>query len=79
MVLIDAVYIHESGGKTLLDYFISGIIEKETNYILFLDKRLKADFVNYIPESNIIFVEATELNRFKLYKIYNMICSKQFS
>ncbi len=70
MVLIDAVYIHESGGKTLLDYFIRGVLARKCKFILFLDKRITAEFVSLLPGTNVIFVNATERDRYLMYKKY---------
>ena len=41
MILIDAVFIHNGGGKVLLDYLISNLISNNFAFTLLLDKRLE--------------------------------------
>jgi len=67
MVLIDATYIHESGGKTLLEYFVSGVLDQKYNFILLLDKRLDAEFVIRVPPNKIFWVNSSEKDRFLIY------------
>jgi len=66
MTLVDATYINETGGKTLLNYFIENIINKglEEKFYFLLDDRLK---LNY-PKINFEFIKASEKNRLKFYK-----------
>ena len=66
MTLVDATYINETGGKTLLNYFIENIIDKgfEEKFYFLLDDRLK---LNY-PKINFEFIKASEKNRIKFYK-----------
>ena len=66
MILVDAVYINELGGKTLLNYFIDKVIHMglEKKFYFILDDRLK---LNY-PKINFEFIKASEKNRLKFYK-----------
>ncbi len=42
MILIDAVFIHDGGGRVLLDYLISHLVkEKEVEIVYLLDKRME--------------------------------------
>lgn len=64
MVLIDAIYIHELGGKILLQYFIDELNKKKyKDFYFLLDKRIK---LKNTPR-NIKFLKASEKNRKKFY------------
>ena len=42
MILVDAVFIHDGGGRVLLDYLISHLVEqKEVEIVFLLDKRME--------------------------------------
>lgn len=41
MILIDAVFINNGGGKVLLDYLVSNLTTHNFNFVLLLDKRLE--------------------------------------
>jgi len=66
MILVDATYINETGGKTLLNYLIENIIDKglEEKFYFLLDDRLKLKY----PKINFEFIKASEKNRLKFYK-----------
>ncbi len=70
MILIDTVYIHKSGGKTLLDYFLNSLnksyaIEK---CVLLLDKRFQSEQQKIIVKSVYFVIDAGERERKKIYK-----------
>jgi glycosyltransferase involved in cell wall biosynthesis len=65
MILIDSVYINNSGGKTLLEYFINQILESD-RYIFLIDVRLTSSSVNLIK--NKIYVNPSEKSRKIAYK-----------
>jgi glycosyltransferase involved in cell wall biosynthesis len=70
MILIDAVYIHESGGKILLEYFINKLGIKKNRYILLLDKRLSSSYIKDTqPDS--IAINPNERERSKYYNRLN--------
>lgn len=78
MILIDSVYINNSGGRTLLEYFIKEIADSE-NYIFLLDTRLPIE--SSILMKNKIFVNPSEKSRklayreaFNLYNIETIFC-----
>ena len=70
LILLDTVYINRYGGKTLLDYLLTYIIEKEDpkNYLFLFDSRLNSDLISKIPKSNSFIVNASEIQRIKFYK-----------
>ena len=67
MLLLDSLYINNSGGKILLDYLVE-ILEthKIPTYYLF-DERCKGDFP-MVPNRRKVFMKATLINRHSFYK-----------
>ena len=46
MILFDSIYIHQGGGKTILNILISNIIEnKLDDYFFIIDERYSDDIV----------------------------------
>ena len=77
MILLDASYINIGGGKSLLNYFITTLKNKNIldNYIFIFDKRLgELNFNIEIKDDKKYFIESNEFNRFL---IYNKIIKKQ--
>lgn len=68
MLLIDAIYIHESGGKSLLVYFLSELQKQEKAFTVLLDSRIDSVIAQSLPANNYLFVRASELNRKKIYQ-----------
>lgn len=77
MILLDSLYINNSGGKVLLDYLINTIISSgQTNRFHFLlDKR---GVYNYLEKISYEFGEPSELFRYKFYKKNKNKFSKVF-
>lgn len=75
MILIDAVFIHTGGGKSLLDYLISELNKKDVEIYYLLDLRYKSQ----IPEvtGNVEFVSGF-FNRCKFYNKNKTKFSKIF-
>ena len=72
MTLIDAIYIHDLGGKLLLQYFIDELDKKHLKGFYFLlDERIK---LKNIPH-NFQFLKASERNR----KIFYFKNERKFS
>jgi glycosyltransferase involved in cell wall biosynthesis len=68
MILIDAIYINNSGGKILLDYLIEIFREEKFNVHFLLDERI----INCHPEINnneITYLRADLILRHKFYKV----------
>ena len=75
MTLIDAIYIHDLGGKLLLQYFIDKLEVKHLNKFYFLlDERIKLK--NTPP--NFSFLKASEKNRIFFYSNTKTKFSKIF-
>ena len=70
MILLDSVYINESGGKVLLEYFIKEIEKKGLlfNFFFLFDSRFNSSSLNLINEKQRFEVIASENNRRKFYK-----------
>jgi glycosyltransferase involved in cell wall biosynthesis len=68
MLLIDAIYIHKSGGKSLLVYFLSELQKQEKAFTVLLDSRIDSVIAQSLPANNYLFVRASELNRKKIYQ-----------
>jgi len=69
LVLIDAIYIHNSGGKTLLNTLIKSLSKIDiNNYFFLLDNRLDKGFVDSLDIVNLEFIEASEKTRSFFYK-----------
>lgn len=56
MILIDAVFIHTGGGKSLLDYLISEINKANIEVFYLLDVRYESQAPKYLKKDHISFV-----------------------
>ena len=65
MVLIDALYINNSGGLRLLKYLVDTLIQKGVDFYLLADKRCNGVF-DYVQ--NVEYLKASLRNRTKWYK-----------
>ena len=70
MILLDAVYINQSGGKVLLEYFIRSIHERGQlpNFFFLLDSRLDSFCLNIIAPGQQFRIVSSESNRRSFYK-----------
>jgi glycosyltransferase involved in cell wall biosynthesis len=67
MILIDALYVNNGGGKILLDYLIEKLEETKLSVCYLLDSRVK-NKIQQIKNSNIIIFESASLfNRLNFY------------
>jgi glycosyltransferase involved in cell wall biosynthesis len=67
MILIDALYVNNGGGKILLDYLISELLKNNTDNIYFLfDNRIKDEYM-HLPLRNKIFIKPSLINRHIFY------------
>ena len=68
MLFIDAVYIHESGGKALLGYFLEKLIEQRKDFFILFDKRFTSSIFNQLSPNQYQLVTASEGNRKQVYQ-----------
>lgn len=66
MLLIDAIYINNGGGKILLDYLISSLEESEIDVFYLLDERVRGKYP-MIEDEKVFFLNANFLKRQKFY------------
>lgn len=76
MILFDAVYINNGGGKVLLDILISEIEKEDTVVYYLLDKRIENEYQAKLK--NVTFIEASLLKRHQFYKKNELKFSKVF-
>lgn len=69
-ILIDAVYINESGGKVLLEYLIKNLLKSKdfSKYFFLFDNRFHSSIKDEIPFDQKKSVEGTESARLSFYK-----------
>lgn len=67
MILIDTLYINDSGGKVLLDYLITELEATSKKVFYLLDQRVKGKIPNIKPENKVIFLKASLLARHRFY------------
>ena len=68
LLLIDAIYIHESGGKALLEYLLRSLSQAEVPFFLLADERLEISSYSNIPENKWVKLLSTESNRKHFYE-----------
>ena len=80
MTLIDAIYIHNSGGKVLLEILIKKILKTNLDCFFFLfDSRLERSLISQVDSKNFKILKASEYNRTIFYKkrhrkFYHFFC-----
>ena len=67
MLLLDSMYINNSGGKVLLDYLVKELEKSDLDIYYLFDKRCEKDF-QYISSQNKTYLRASLFNRHKFYK-----------
>lgn len=65
-ILIDALYINNSGGKILLDYLVSKLEDSKIRAYYIFDERCNQDF-DEIPEERKTYLKASLLERYLFY------------
>ncbi|QQV03382.1 MULTISPECIES: glycosyltransferase [Chryseobacterium] len=68
MILLDAIYINNSGGKILLDYLIQELEKSEKKVFYLLDSRVEGK-ISYLngSKNEVLLIQASLLNRYKFY------------
>ncbi|MBU8883088.1 glycosyltransferase [Kaistella sp. DKR-2] len=69
MILLDSLYINNSGGKVLLDYLVQEVEKAGLEVFYLFDERCKKDFGD-IPSSRKIYLKASLLKRHQFYKAH---------
>ena len=65
-ILLDAVFINNGGGETILDILITDIINKNQDYFFLLDIRLLEKY-SFIEKSKIKFIKPSRWKMFFSY------------
>ncbi len=68
MLLVDAIYIHESGGKELLLYLIEELEKTKSKCFFLLDKRLPKEVLEHLPSASYLCLSGSEKTRASFYK-----------
>ena len=76
MILLDAVYVIDGGGKELLKVLINNIDNKDIKIQYLIDERLIGD--NFFLERNCFFIKSSIFERYKFYKKNNTAYTKVF-
>ncbi len=67
MILIDAIYINNGGGKILLDYLIEELEKKDIEVHYLLDRRIKKGY-NVKRSNRITYLDSGILKRIFFYQ-----------
>lgn len=78
MILLDAVYINDSGGLVLLNYLIGIVQERKLNVFYLLDSRTQ-DYFNDIDQERVKFIKNSHAERLNFYskckdKFQSVLC-----
>ncbi|MEY3500347.1 MAG: hypothetical protein RL308_2016 [Bacteroidota bacterium] len=68
MVLIDALYVNNGGGKTMLDYLMSKLEEQKIDCFYLLDHRIEGDCCAIKSSNKVVFMKASLWSRYVFYK-----------
>ncbi|WP_250255051.1 glycosyltransferase [Chryseobacterium sp. Marseille-Q3244] len=77
MLLIDALYINNGGGKVLLDYLVQKLVDHKLEVFYLFDERCSNDF-GYIPSDRKQYLKASLSNRHTFYKNNSQKFTKVF-
>lgn len=78
MILIDAVYINNGGGKVLLDYLICELEKMNVQIVYLLDSRIRNNHQVIKSENQVCYLEASIIKRYSFYKEKGANFSKVF-
>jgi glycosyltransferase involved in cell wall biosynthesis len=78
-LLIDAVYINNSGGKILLDYLIESLEKQDFNVTYLLDERIRSNHPTINDNNHLVYLKASLKGRHAFYKankhkFYKVLC-----
>ncbi|MDO9551467.1 glycosyltransferase [Rhodonellum sp.] len=66
MVLLDALYINNSGGRILLNEMILQLHDSGKHVFYLLDKRVRGSY-DFLPHENVMYLENSLIKRHKFY------------
>lgn len=78
MLLVDAIFINEGGGKVLLDYFITKLEDTQINCLYLLDKRIEKNHPKIKSTNQVVYLNSSLWDRFKFYRKHRDSFSKIF-
>jgi glycosyltransferase involved in cell wall biosynthesis len=78
MLLIDAMYVHDGGGRVLLNYLIKNLELTNTNCYYLFDQRFKGEHPPIKSSNNFIYLEGSLWKRHQFYKKNKSRFSKVF-
>lgn len=67
MILIDALYINNSGGKVLLDYLIEELEKTDKEVFYLLDERIQKEKLQ-LKKNKVVYLKASLIKRRNFYK-----------
>jgi glycosyltransferase involved in cell wall biosynthesis len=67
MLLVDAVYINNGGGKVLLDLLIEQLVKEDEEIFYLLDERVKGEYT-YLDACRSLYISNSFIRRFDFYK-----------
>ena len=78
MILLDSLYINNSGGKVLLDYLVQELENTDLEVFYLFDSRCKNDY-EFVSKKRKTYLEASIFNRYKFYernkkRFYKIFC-----
>jgi glycosyltransferase involved in cell wall biosynthesis len=68
MILIDAIYINNSGGKIILDYLIESLEDQDVNVTYLLDERIRNNHPKIDKKNKTIYLKPSLKLRHSFYK-----------
>jgi glycosyltransferase involved in cell wall biosynthesis len=66
MLLVDATYIHNGGGRILLNYLVMKLLQNKKEIFFLLDSRCEPDF-DFIPSENRLYLKTNLWSRYQFY------------
>lgn len=75
MLLVDSLYINNSGGLVLLKYLVKKLQENKLNFLILIDERCSGEFNSIINKR---IVKASLWNRYLFYAIHGKDFTKVF-
>jgi glycosyltransferase involved in cell wall biosynthesis len=76
MILLDAIYINNSGGKILLDYLIETLEQQDVHITYILDERIRSNHPKIKETNDLFYLKANLKSRHIFYKSHKNIFSK---